>query len=300
MQNFTITKDATSQILPISIYDSSSTTGAKLTGLVFNSAGLTAYYNRSGAAGAAVAITLATATKGTWATGGFVAIDGTNMPGDYELHIPNAALATGTDTVMVQLKGATNMVPLNILISLTSGLVTLAAVTHTGAVIPTVSAVTGLTAANLDTTVSSRIATYTQPTGFLAATFPTGTVANTTNITAGTITTATSVTNRVTANTDQLNGSATSADRIQRSTIAITFGTVGAASTVTSIVTSALDPAAAAIDQYKGKIVSFASNTTTVNLRGQSTDITTNTATGVLTVTALTNSPVSGDTFVIT
>lgn len=43
----------------------------------------------------------------------------------------------------------------------------------------------------LDATVSSRMATYTQPTGFLAATFPTGTVANTTNITAATVTAAT-------------------------------------------------------------------------------------------------------------
>jgi hypothetical protein len=42
---------------------------------------------------------------------------------------------------------------------------------------------------NLDAPVTSRMATYTQPTGFLAATFPTGTIANTTNITAGTITT---------------------------------------------------------------------------------------------------------------
>jgi len=42
---------------------------------------------------------------------------------------------------------------------------------------------------NLDAAVSSRMATYTQPTGFLSATFPTGTVANTTNITAGTVTT---------------------------------------------------------------------------------------------------------------
>lgn len=72
--------------------------------------------------------------------------------------------------------------------------VVLSGVTHTGAVIPTVSAVTGLTAANLDAAVSSRMATYTQPTGFLAATFPAGTVANTTNITAGTVTTATNVT----------------------------------------------------------------------------------------------------------
>src|ERR1700736_5391160 len=33
--------------------------------------------------------------------------------------------------------------------------------------------------------------TYTQPTGFLAATFPSGTIANQTNITGGTITTLT-------------------------------------------------------------------------------------------------------------
>lgn len=72
--------------------------------------------------------------------------------------------------------------------------VVLSAVTHTGAVIPTVSAITGLTAANLDATVSSRMATYAQPTGFLAATFPAGTVANTTNITAGTMTTTTNLT----------------------------------------------------------------------------------------------------------
>src|SRR3990167_2228514 len=58
----------------------------------------------------------------------------------------------------------------------------------------TVNAVTGLTASNLDATISSRMATYTQPTGFLAATFPT-TVASTTNITAGTITTTTNLTN---------------------------------------------------------------------------------------------------------
>jgi hypothetical protein len=56
-----------------------------------------------------------------------------------------------------------------------------------------VSATTGgLT--NLDAAVSTRMATYTQPTGFLAATFP-ATVASTTNITGGTITTVTNLTN---------------------------------------------------------------------------------------------------------
>lgn len=69
----------------------------------------------------------------------------------------------------------------------------------TGNVSGSVGSVTGLTASNLDATISSRMATYTQPTGFLAATFPTGTVANTTNITAGTITTATNLTNAPTA-----------------------------------------------------------------------------------------------------
>lgn len=46
---------------------------------------------------------------------------------------------------------------------------------------------------NIDALISSRMATYTQPTGFLSTTFSTD-VASTTNITAGTITTATNVT----------------------------------------------------------------------------------------------------------
>ena len=118
MQKYTIKKGTTSKIIMIDIYDSGSTVGARLAGLVFNSASLSAYYNREGAAGAATAITLATATKGTWATGGFIAIDATNMPGHYELHIPDAALATGANSVMVELKGAANMVPKTILIEL--------------------------------------------------------------------------------------------------------------------------------------------------------------------------------------
>lgn len=48
--------------------------------------------------------------------------------------------------------------------------------------------------AHLDADISGRMATYTQPTGFLAATFP-ATVASPTNITAGTITTVTNLTN---------------------------------------------------------------------------------------------------------
>lgn len=112
---------ATSRIIAFPIFDSSSTTGAKLAGLVYNTASLTAYYNREGASGAAVAITLAAATKGTWVSGGFVAVDATNIPGSYELHLPDAALAVGAKSVLVSLKGAANMVPVDFLIELTPG-----------------------------------------------------------------------------------------------------------------------------------------------------------------------------------
>lgn len=52
--------------------------------------------------------------------------------------------------------------------------------------------------ARLDAAITSRMASYTQPTGFLSATFP-GTVASTTNITAGAITTVTNLTNAPTS-----------------------------------------------------------------------------------------------------
>lgn len=61
-----------------------------------------------------------------------------------------------------------------------------------------VGSVTGLDASKIDANVSSRMATYTQPSGFLAATFP-STVASPTNITAGTITTVTNLTNAPTS-----------------------------------------------------------------------------------------------------
>lgn len=108
----TLKKDTVSKMVEIFIQDSSSTVGAGLGGLVFNSAGLTAYYYRSGAAAPATAITLVTATVGTFTSSGFIVVDATNMPGVYQLHLPNAAIATGANTVIVMLRGATNMAPL--------------------------------------------------------------------------------------------------------------------------------------------------------------------------------------------
>jgi hypothetical protein len=111
-------KGTGSKLVHVFLQNSSSTTGAGLTGVVFNSASFSAYYIREGA-GAAVAITLATMTLGTWATGGFVAVDGTNMPGLYQLGLPNAALAAGANSVVVMLKGVLNLAPVLLEIELT-------------------------------------------------------------------------------------------------------------------------------------------------------------------------------------
>lgn len=108
------------------------------------------------------------------------------------------------------------------------------------------------------------------------------------------------VSGKMDANASAIDGNAAAAANLKQSTLGIVTGIVGAASTTTSIVTSSMSPAAAVADQFKGRIVTFAEDTTTVNLRGQATDITANTAVGVLGCTALTTSPVSGDTFSVT
>lgn len=113
-----LVKGSTSKQVTVFVQDSSSSVGAGLTGLVFNTASLSAYYYREGAA-SATAITLATMTLGTWATGGFVVVDGTNMPGVYSLGLPDAALASGANSVVVMLKGAADMAPVLLEIQLT-------------------------------------------------------------------------------------------------------------------------------------------------------------------------------------
>lgn len=134
-------KGSTSVSIYIFIQDSSSTTGAGLTGLVFNSAGLVAYYVRP--LGSATAITLATlvAETSAYSSGGFKEVSAANMPGIYRLDLPDAVLATGVDSVVVMLKGATNMAQLPLEIGLV-------------AYDPQSASSLGLS--NLDATVSSR------------------------------------------------------------------------------------------------------------------------------------------------
>lgn len=100
----------------IFIADTSSTSGAGLANLLYNTNGLTCWYF-AGDLNNDVQISLVSATLGTFTSGGFVAVDNTNMPGWYELGIPNAALDGGNE-VAIQLRGAANMVPVNIYIEL--------------------------------------------------------------------------------------------------------------------------------------------------------------------------------------
>lgn len=98
------------QTIDLFILDSSSTTGAGLTGLTSGSSGLTCYY-RKGATGTATALTLASQTVGGAHTdGGFVAIDGTNMPGLYRLDLSDTMVATA-GILTIYLRGAANMAP---------------------------------------------------------------------------------------------------------------------------------------------------------------------------------------------
>lgn len=217
---------STSQILQIFIQDSSSTVGAGLTGLTNASAGLTAYFHRDTDT-TATSISVVTMTSGTFTSGGFKEIDSTNMPGWYQFCPPNTALATGASSVGIHLKGATNMAPLPIEIDLDAQ-VDVTFWNGTVVATPATAGIPDVNAKNINnvsttsvTTISANQGT-TQPINFsgtgasafvksdteqlnaqavtaaAGVTFPTS-VASPTNITAGTITTVTNLTNAPTS-----------------------------------------------------------------------------------------------------
>lgn len=102
----------TSQTIDVFLGDSSSTTGGGLTGLVYNSSGLSCYY-RKGATGSATSVSLADISGGaggTWVSGGLIEVDSTNMPGVYRFDIPNVVV-NSEGFVTVYFSGATNLVP---------------------------------------------------------------------------------------------------------------------------------------------------------------------------------------------
>ena len=110
----------TSYRIPVFIQDATSSVGAGLAGLTNSTSGLAASYWRSsdGSAGM-TSLTLASATLGTWTSGGFVEKDSTLGKGLYEIGVPNAALASGAEWVVIYIYGAANMVPVKIELQLT-------------------------------------------------------------------------------------------------------------------------------------------------------------------------------------
>ena len=112
-----IKKGTTSKLVQIFIMDTSQTDGSGLTGLAYDTGSLTAYYYRDADA-VAVEISLITMTAGTWASGGFIEIDATNLPGWYQVGLPDAAIVTSAASVGVALKGAADMAPVNIEVQL--------------------------------------------------------------------------------------------------------------------------------------------------------------------------------------
>lgn len=101
------------------LFITNSLTGTPLTGLVYNSSGLTCGYKRN-TDSAAVQVTLANiATLGTYVSGGFKEVSATLCPGFYEFHPPDAAFASGSSSVAFELFGATNMLALPLEIEIT-------------------------------------------------------------------------------------------------------------------------------------------------------------------------------------
>lgn len=101
-------------------------------------------------------------------------------------------------------------------------------------------------------------------------------------------------------NVDRISSDANAAGNLYRGSLGTALFTAGAGSTTGILSFSALSPAAAAQDQFKGRIITFDRDTATAALRGQATDILSNAATGVMGVTSLTTAPSAGDKGVIT
>lgn len=109
MPKLSIQKDDTEQFAQLYIRDSSELSEVVgLSGLVFDTTGLTCRYMR-GTAAAPVVVPLVDMVLGTHVDGGFVAVDDANIPGLYMFGIPDAALVGGADSVVFVFAGAANM-----------------------------------------------------------------------------------------------------------------------------------------------------------------------------------------------
>ncbi|MFZ2937668.1 MAG: hypothetical protein WA066_03065 [Candidatus Omnitrophota bacterium] len=245
-------KGITSQILHIFIQDSSSTTGAGLTALVYNSASLACrYINAGGTLSGAITLEDIT-TLGTYQAPTL----NTNMrfkevssvspsQGIYEIHIHNDWMNLSGGSLVIMLAGAANMAQLRLEIDLQAD-VNVTQLLGTAWLTP---AVAGTPDVNVKTETDHDL-TATQKTSVTAAVpsvvqIQTG-LATPTNITAGTITSVTAGVT-VTTNNDKT-GYGLSATAIQ----AIWDALTSALTTVGSIGKKLADWIVGTIDTYTG------------------------------------------------
>jgi hypothetical protein len=109
-QTVFIPSGATSVTVDVALVQNAGATspGNPITGLVYNTSSLTCY-QRNGPTATSTAITLAPQTVGgAWSSGGFVAADGTNMPGSYRFDLPNSLVPTSGEMNVV-FNGAANL-----------------------------------------------------------------------------------------------------------------------------------------------------------------------------------------------
>lgn len=207
MAKLAIKKASTDVTVYLFIQASNVTTGAGLTGLTFETANLVASYVRPGAARAALTLATLAAADSAHSDGGFKEVDATNMPGIYRLDLPDAVCATGVNSVVVMLKGATNMAPVVLEIQLTnfdlndaSPEVTVADIANnaiTAAAIAQDAIDADSIKADAITEIQSGLATPT-------------------NITAGTISTVTNLTNLPTMPSDWITAAGVKADAVTK------------------------------------------------------------------------------------
>lgn len=119
MAKLSVMAGSTSVSVNLFIQDSTSSTGAGLTGLVYNTASLAAYYCLPGAAASSISLATLASASSSWSSGGFKEIDATNMPGWYRFDVPNAAIASGR-FVSIHFQGAADMAQLPLEIELTA------------------------------------------------------------------------------------------------------------------------------------------------------------------------------------
>lgn len=214
--------------------------------------------------------------------------------------------------------------------SATPGTVLLAPVTHTSAVVPTVSTLTGHTAQTGDTyarlgapagaSVSADVAAVkvdsaavkvktdflpSATAGAAGGLMIAGSNAATTLATL-TVSGATTLTGAVSAtgsNDIRLGATERGLIRDKAQERTCFAGTVGTGSTTASVVCSAITPATTDADQLKGRNIVFNNDTTTAALRGQAAAIVSHTSGSTPTFTlatgAFTQAPASGDTFTV-